>query len=70
MTEFGDNTASSSRATYLVTWNPTKGEPMVREGQVQLEACFSTKSQPQRGDRVYLLRRRDAVCAGALHRYR
>ncbi|MFM5840689.1 MULTISPECIES: AAA family ATPase [Aeromonas] len=59
MTEFGDNTASSSRATYLVTWNPTKGEPMVREGQVQLEACFSTKSQPQRGDRVYLLRRRD-----------
>ncbi|MFM5280517.1 McrB family protein [Aeromonas caviae] len=59
MTEFGDNTASSSRATYLVTWKPAKGTPMVREGQVQLETCFSTKSQPQRGDRVYLLRRRD-----------
>jgi len=42
-----------------VTWNPNSGKPMVREGQVQLEICFSTKSQPQRGDRVYLLRRRD-----------
>ena len=59
MTEFGDNTAPSSQATFLVTWNPNSGKPMVREGQVQLEICFSTKSQPQRGDRVYLLRRRD-----------
>lgn len=59
MTESFENTAPSSQATFLVTWNPNSGKPMVREGQVQLEICFSTKSQPQRGDRVYLLRRRD-----------
>lgn len=59
MTEPFQNTAPSSQATFLVTWNPNSGKPMVREGQVQLETCFSTKSQPQRGDRVYLLRRRD-----------